>query len=268
MNLPIPGPQNSSPWLPGTTTAPHPSLLSALEMEIPVHRIAQRINDMLGATRETPFGKIESDWATVEAGLRLYLEFTKHSSFPSISLPPLPAPTRGEAAAVSPTGLQLKPNSRKQLLTRRLEDADTLKNFMTCTRSMAVADEASLWEKEGAEFSAPRWQRRPASPDPVASSGPDPVHRSAPWLSMLSALTIGGLVLGVAFLSPKAESAQKDHQALRRIAENSEILPSEIHPSAAKDNSSAPSEPPPAGWASRKDYDEWTPKFEVSLLPE
>ncbi|MES2465912.1 MAG: hypothetical protein V4675_01310 [Verrucomicrobiota bacterium] len=268
MKLPIPGPQNSSLWLSGITTGPHPSLPGTLEMEIPMHRIARRINDMIEATRETSFGQIESDWITVEAGLRLYLEFTKHTSFPGISLPPLPAQTRGEAAAVSPTGLQLKPNSRKQLLTRRLEDADTLKNFMTCTRSMAVADEASLWEKDGAEFSMPRWQRRPASPDPEASSEPAPVNRSAPWLSMLSALTIAGFVLGVAFLSPKAESAQKDHHSLRQMAETSEVLPAEIHPPAVKDNSSVPSGPPPAGWPSRKDYDEWSPKFEVSLLPE
>lgn len=268
MKLPIPGPQNSSLWLSGTTTGPHPSLPGTLEMEIPMHRIARRINDMLGATRETPSGKIESDWATVEAGLRLYLEFTKHAPFPGLSLPPLPAPTSGGAAGVSPTGLQLKPNSRKQLLTRRLEDADTLKNFMTCTRSMAAMDDAAIWEKEGSEFSIHGWQRRPVIPDPVASSGPAPVNRSAPWLSMLSAITIAGFVLGVAFLSPKAESAQKDHHSLRQMAETSEVLPPEIHPPAAKDNSSVPSGPPPAGWASRKDYDEWSPKFEVSLLPE
>ena len=224
---------------------------------------------MLGATRETPSGKIESDWATIEAGLRLYLEFTKHAPFPGLSLPPLPAPISGGAAGVSPTGLQLKPSSRKQLLTRRLEDADTLKNFMTCTRSMAVADEASLWEKNGAEFSMPRWQRRPASPDPVAPSGPpDPVHRSAPWLSMLSALTIAGFVLGVAFLSPKADSAPGDHQAPLQIAKTNDVLSPEMPAPAATGNTSVPSEPTPAGWASRKQYDEWTPKFEVSLLPE
>ncbi len=268
MNLPIPGPQNSSPWLPGTPTAPHPSLLSTLEMEIPVHRIAQRINDMLGATRETPFGKIESDWATVEAGLRLYLEFTKLAPFPGLSLPPLPAHTSVGVAGVSPTGLQLKPNSRKQLLTRRLEDSDTLKNFMTCTRSMAAVDEASIWEKEGSEFSIHGWQRRPVTPDPVAPSGPDPVHRSAPWLSMLSALTIGGLVLGVAFLSPKADSAPGDHHAPLQFARTSEVLSPQMTAPAASGNASVSSEPTPAGWASRKQYDEWTPKFEVSLLPE
>ncbi len=268
MKLPIPGPQNSSLWLSGTTTGPHPSLPGTLEMEIPVHRIARRINDMIEATRETSFGKIESDWITVEAGLRLYLEFTKHTSFPGISLPPLPAQTSGNTAGPPATGLQLKPNSRKQLLTRRLEDEDALKNFMTCSRSMAAMDDAAIWEKEGSEFSIHAWQRRPVSPEPVASSEPVPVNRSAPWLSMLSAITIAGLVLGVAFLSPKAKSAQKDHHALRQMAETSEVLPAEIHSSATKDNSSVPSGPPPAGWASRKDYDEWTPKFEISLLPE
>lgn len=223
---------------------------------------------MIEATRETSFGKIESDWITVEAGLRMYLEFTKHTSFPGISLPLLPAQTSGNTADPSATGLQLKPNSRKQLLTRRLEDEDALKNFMTCSRSMAAMDDAAIWEKEGSEFSIHGWQRRPVIPDPVASSGPAPVNRSAPWLSMLSAITIAGFVLGVAFLSPKAESARKDHHSLRQMAETSEVLPPEIHPPAAKDNSSVPSGPPPAGWASRRDYDEWTPKFEVSLLPE
>lgn len=265
MKLPIPGPQISPPRPSGQTYSPQPSIQSALEMEIPADRIARKINEMIEATRETSSGSVESDWTTVEAGLRLYLEFTKRPMPPGISLPET---SSGTPAVPSPVEWQGKPNRQKQPLPRQNEDAGTLRNFMIYSPP-ALADEASGWEKEGTEFSIQGWQRRPPTPDPVAPSGPAPVNRSAPWLSMLCALiTISGLVIGVTFLSSKPNLGQGDHQAPLQIVGSSEVLSPEMTAPAAARNASVPSNATPGGWANRKQYDEWTPKFEASLNDE
>ena len=265
MKLPIPSPQICPPRPPGQTNFPHLSIQSALEMEIPAHLIARRINEMIEATRETSFGSVQSDWATVEAGLRLYLEFTKRPMFPGISLPET---TSGFPADPIAAELQGRPNRQKQPLSRQNEDADTLKNFMTSSQAAVFMDEASVWEKEGSEFAVHWRQRSQPAPDLAERCEPEVVNRSAPWLSVLSAITIAGLALSVGFLFPKADTTQSETPATFQLAKTSMgSLPESGHP-LEKADSPLDLEPPPAGWASRKDYDEWKPKFEVSLLPE
>lgn len=265
MKLPIPSPQISPPRPSGQPNFPHQSIQSALETEIPADRIARKINQMIEATRETSAGSVESDWTTVEAGLRLYLEFTKRPISPGYTVVET---TSGTPAGSSSVEWQGKPNRQKQPLPRQNEDADTLRNFMIYSQP-ALADEASGWEKEGTEFSIQGWQRRPPTPDPVAPSGPAPVNRSAPWLSMLCALiTISGLVIGVTFLSLKPNLGPGDHQAPLQIAGTSEVLsPAKTAPAAAG-NASVPSDATPAGWTNREQYDEWSPKFEVTFQEE
>ena len=62
-----------------------PVLARLLLSRFPADRIVQRIHDMIEATRRTSFDTYESDWRTVESGIRLYLEFT--ARHPAYALP-------------------------------------------------------------------------------------------------------------------------------------------------------------------------------------
>ena len=236
MKLPISNPQICPPRPPGQTNFPHLSIQSTLEMEIPAHRIARKINEMIEATRETSFGSVQSDWAAVEAGLRLYLEFTKRPMFPGISLPET---TSGFPAGPIAAELQGRPNRQKQPLSRQNEDADTLKNFMTSSQAAVFMDEASVWEKEGSEFAVHRRQRSQTAPDPEEPVCPAVARKNDYRLAMLSSVAIAGFfgIIGAAFLTskPTGSSAQYTVAAAGNTlppapAENPDLEPKTLAP--------------------------------------
>ena len=197
MKLPIPGPQISPPRPSGQTYSPQPSIQSALEMEIPADRIARKINEMIEATRETSSGSVESDWTTVEAGLRLYLEFTKRPMSPGITVVET---TSGFPTGPISTDLPGRPQRQKQPLPRQNEDADVLKNFMTYSQAPAFMDEASVSEKEASEFAIHWSQRSQTTSDPFEPVGPAADRKNDYRLAILSSVAIAGFlgVLGAA----------------------------------------------------------------------
>ena len=246
--------------------APKATVRSVLEEEIPARQISQHLQEMMRATRQTSSGSMERDWATVEAGLRLYLEWTCHATGPgaghAFSRPPVEPDLQHRSS---------KPGAQKYPLSQHLETKDGLMNFMTYGTPLEAFDNAaaSHCRQPWSEYGVP-WVRE----QPPASLLPQPTPPETPrnrWpLLLLSALAMVGPVSGVCLLSPRrSTSHRQDHAPIRLVDAGAMKSASreETSPSKTAETSAQPADPP-AGWANREAYEAWNPKFDTSLSPE
>lgn len=285
----------SSPW-PLLPPGPQPTLLNALEQEIPVHRIARRISEMIEAGRHPGSDTAGNQWATVEAGLKLYLEFARAASPTNPSAPPpgssaSPAPVSGSSTPPAPALVPALPAgnpivpSRENLtrpgtapqkyrLGRHLESEDRLRNFMVYQRPISGRTESQ------------RTQRRP-SPSSVSSGkaesgagmtgvpAADPIkgaqERTLFLLAKFGAAAVLTLAAATGFLLRQSPApGQMGPAAAFRGTGTSPTftLTSPVATAVASDLSdktAVPAAPPPAGWASHAAYQAWSPKFDVSM---
>jgi hypothetical protein len=90
MKVPFIRPSSSKKDVIEEMPCPRTQIISAIQQQIPPERIAARIGEMIQAQQPSESGGLETDWRTVEAGIRLYLDYaTKFSAAVAIEdLPP------------------------------------------------------------------------------------------------------------------------------------------------------------------------------------
>ena len=210
-----------------------PVLARLLLSRFPADRIVQRIHDMIEATRRTSFDTYESDWRTVESGIRLYLEFTaRHPALcpagpasPPVACPPdrpIPSiPAAPNLTAASPAG---PPDSKSSILIKmsrppkdvyahRLETLDEMRRLMIAegpltggTVGLTLPGAGSLPVRSVTTSLVPKVVHPPRIEMPESAN-------RLRWWALASCVAIAGLVVCLWLVAPQL-STRRAQQAL------------------------------------------------------
>jgi len=209
---------------------PQTQIISSIQQQIPPDQIAARIGEMIQAKQPSESGDLETDWRTVEAGIRLYLDYaTKFPTAGRIESPPrpLPEPTTAlsEAAAArretkrnysphQPEIIPPRPTVRvlptKNTDRAALESLENMRKLLILETPLAVLQEnpreslarSRAWLSAEAPLNLPFDQILPDSEVPSNSR-----KRHLPLMALVASLMIGVIVAGLSQLSAKPLSS-------------------------------------------------------------
>lgn len=240
-----------------------PDLKRALNCQIPMTRAVETISRMLEATRVTNDGVQVQDWVTVEAGLRIYLEFSQQT---------LPAQS---AFQTRPHSNQAMPDlhyttmdstPRKKPLLRSVDEMDALKTLMFSKRVEGVDGLGLVTDSSRSEFDA-RWrQPRVEEPDPFEVANPIVARKRDYKLVILSSVVLVCFLAALFGMNPSF-TATETNPRNPMVPKNSHVS-SAAAPNYTPEPQAGKFEVAPEGWASQQAYDEWNPKFDVPISLE
>ncbi len=280
------------PRLPTQTT-------SAIQEQIPPDLIAARIGEMLQAKQATENGDLETDWRTVEAGIRLYLDYA--TKFPNAApiedLTPRrlePKTARSEAAAARRETQRIYTNPQLEAITPRtssrvlptknqnpgaLEPLENMRKLLipdTPLAALQVAPGSQSRNVSQMEANHPIGLDFDATSNPAMMALEESPRRTLPLMALLACLVVGSIIASASQFHTRPSSSGIPADAPKtpdaggiEIASSSPAA--SLPPASSSRQGTTPAEPlgsAPKGWSSQKDYDSWKPKFEASLSDE
>jgi len=205
------------------TSSPRGQIMSAIQEQIPPDMIAARISEMIKAQQSTGNGELETDWRTVEAGIRLYLDYT--TKFPAHAEPEAPQPA-APAIKISPKRVEVQRSysahqvaevdagslpprpSNRVLPTRKtnpveLEPLDNMRKRLIQEIPLAALQEADdrNWDKFDPDVeNDPEFDLSPSPSEPGESK------RNLPLVALVACLVIGGFFASASQFHTRVET--------------------------------------------------------------
>jgi hypothetical protein len=194
-------------------------IIEAIQQQLPADYIAERIGEMVQARQPGPGGGLETDWRTVEAGIRLYMDYM--TIFPESAGPgaaALQAAAHGtegerdkEASRRAPAYRvkNVAPRSFTRLVPARpaappappqaLEPLEEMRKHLVVETPLPVLQEAIRHNRPiiaTAAVEVPATFVRPAAPPPAVMPERPATSRHLGWSALAAILVITGALAG------------------------------------------------------------------------